>query len=305
MFYFCFIMETKQIRYEIFLNHLTILEYLSNSADFNEYKETVIDMLRFGGKHLYENEILEILKLELRENKNDEPFTMEEVEAAYPGRFVKDSTENKNEADQNSEKIWYDLMAIEYIDPSNELFYDIFFVYKLRSLNLLEIDPFLEYQLVKHDNSLDRFIRFVQLAIRKDAGKLLSRSHIQTVAEWLTKLNKAAGRSLNSVEAISIKTKGRYKRQYDDKLTKLNQEQTALLIYCLQKGRIILKDEYLNNKEAGQAFSMLTGYSADTLRQNLGSTDLNQIVSKKNVKAVHDALTNLTILIGNDIRPEK
>ena len=111
--------------------------------------------------------------------------------------------------------------------------------------------------------------------------------------------------SQTPITGISTKTKGKYKRQRDDALTKLNQEQTALLIYCLQKARIILKDEYLSNKEAGQAFAMLTGYSADTLRQSLGKADLSRIITKKNVKALHDTLTNLTILIGNDMKPEK
>jgi hypothetical protein len=291
-------METKQIRWEIYLNHLTLSEQLNNRADFNEYKETVISMLRCSDKFLLENTILEVLALELRTGNND-PLTMEEVEVVYPGRFVRDVSED------TEERIWYDLMAPEYIEPSNELFYDVFFTYKLRSLNLLEIDPFLEYQLTKHQNNRDKFMRFIQVALRMHAGKLLSHSHIQTVTEWFAKRHKEAVNTSNGSEAISIKTKGRYKRQQDDKLTKLNQEQTALLIYCLQKGRIILKDEYLNNKEAGQAFGILTGYSPDSLRQNLGKTDLPRIVTKRNIKAVHDALTNLTILIGNDIKPEK
>jgi hypothetical protein len=103
----------------------------------------------------------------------------------------------------------------------------------------------------------------------------------------------------------AVKTKGKHKRELGDRLTKLNQEQTALLIYALQKGRIILKDEDLNNKEAGQAFSILTGFSADTLRQNLGKTELKRIITKKNMDAVHAALTNLTILIDKEIKPDK
>jgi hypothetical protein len=103
----------------------------------------------------------------------------------------------------------------------------------------------------------------------------------------------------------TIKTKGKHKRELGDRLTKLNQEQTALLIYCLQKGKLILKDEDLNNKEAGQAFSILTGFSADTLRQNLGKTELKRITTKKNIDAVHAVLTSLTILIDKEIKPDK
>jgi hypothetical protein len=294
-------METKQIRYEIYLNHLTLSERLSNRADFNEYKETVISMLKCRDKFLYEDTILQVLALELRENGSIEPLTMEEVEAAYPGRFVKDD----NETDESFKGVWYDLLAIESLESSNELFYDIFFVYKLRSVNLFEIDAFLKYQLAKQGNNLDGFTRFVQLALRKHATGRLSHSHIQTVTESLAKQHREIPGTLNTVESISVKTRGKYKREYDDKLTKLNQEQTALLIHCLQKGRIIFKDEYLSNKEAGQAFAMLTGYSPDTLRQNLGKADLSRIVTKKNVRALHDALTNLTIQIGNEMKPEK
>ncbi len=112
-----------------------------------------------------------------------------------------------------------------------------------------------------------------------------------------------------STEEISgtekIKTKGKIKRERDDKATRLNQEQTALLIYCLRKTQVILKDEYLNNKEAGQAFSILTGYSADTLRQNLNKSEMARIASIKNVEAVAKVMKELQKFIEEEVKPEE
>ncbi|MBI4945268.1 MAG: hypothetical protein HY840_02570 [Bacteroidetes bacterium] len=103
----------------------------------------------------------------------------------------------------------------------------------------------------------------------------------------------------------SVKTKGKTKRGAEDNVTALNQEQTALLIHFLQQTKIIFKDEDLNNKEAGQAFSLLTGYSADTLRQTLSKTEIERIATKKNLTELHNVLTRLGILIDNKIRGKK
>lgn len=103
----------------------------------------------------------------------------------------------------------------------------------------------------------------------------------------------------------SIKTKGKSKREAEDSVTALNQEQTALLIHFLQQTKIILKDEALNNKEAGQAFSVLTGYSADTLRQTIGKPEIERIATKKNLTQLHNVLTRMGILIDNKLRGKK
>lgn len=100
-------------------------------------------------------------------------------------------------------------------------------------------------------------------------------------------------------------TKGKLKREVQDNLTYLNQEQTALLIHYLQQGKIILKDEYLTNKQAGNAFSILTGYSADTLRQALGKTERERISHKKNLTELHTALNRIIILIERDLKGKK
>jgi hypothetical protein len=85
----------------------------------------------------------------------------------------------------------------------------------------------------------------------------------------------------------------------------LNQEQTALLIYCLRKTKVILIDEFLNNKEAGVAFSILTGYSADTIRQNLSKTELHKTATAKNVEMVEKALKEVLKYIEKQVKPEE
>jgi hypothetical protein len=99
--------------------------------------------------------------------------------------------------------------------------------------------------------------------------------------------------------------KGRIQRSSGDNLTKLNQEQTALLIDYLKEGRLILKDEYLNSKKAGMAFSILTGYSPDALRIKLGKKEISKIKTKENLKELDNVLTALKILIDKDIKGQK
>lgn len=122
----------------------------------------------------------------------------------------------------------------------------------------------------------------------------------------MTNLTSESSASTEELKGtVTTKTKGKIKRERDDKATSLNQEQTALLIYCLRKTKIILKDEYLNNKEAGQAFSILTGYSADTLRQNLNKSEMARIASIKNVEAVAKAMKELQKYVEEEVKPEE
>ena len=88
-------------------------------------------------------------------------------------------------------------------------------------------------------------------------------------------------------------------------MTKLTQEQTALLIEYLRQGRIILKDEYLNDKQAGMAFNILTGYSPDSLRMKLSPKEISNIKTKANLTELDHILTYLKILINKDLTPPK
>ena len=107
---------------------------------------------------------------------------------------------------------------------------------------------------------------------------------------------------LESVNEEKLK-KGKVKREANDKRTSLSQEQTVLLMFYLQQEKAILKDEYLTDKDAGQAFEILTGYSQHTLRQNLGKYYLVQ--NRENLKELDNLLTRLKIKIDKDLKDQK
>ena len=94
--------------------------------------------------------------------------------------------------------------------------------------------------------------------------------------------------------------KGYKKRAADDKRTCLSQFQTVLLMYYLQQEKVILRDEFLTDMDAGKAFEILTGYSQHTLRQNFSKFHLYQ--TKPNLKEIDNLLTRLKIAIGKDLK---
>ena len=94
--------------------------------------------------------------------------------------------------------------------------------------------------------------------------------------------------------------KAKIKRNANDKLTSLTQEQTALLLHYLQQERVFLKDEYLDKKDAGTAFEMLTGYSHNTVRQKLSS--VKEYQNKANLKEIHNLVIRLEILLSKALR---
>ncbi len=107
--------------------------------------------------------------------------------------------------------------------------------------------------------------------------------------------------TLNGANKEESKTeKAKIKRNANDRLTSLTQEQTALLLHYLQQERVFLKDEYLKNKEAGIAFEILTGYSQNTLRQNLSG--VKEYQNKINLKEIDNLLTRLKIAIDKALK---
>lgn len=63
------------------------------------------------------------------------------------------------------------------------------------------------------------------------------------------------------------------RRKALDKATTLSQEQSVLLLHYLKEIKVFLREHNLNNKDAGIAFGILTGYSHDTIRQKLGKIE--------------------------------
>lgn len=279
--------------YTLILNHITAGEHIVNSQDpkkFEEYKQMAHIFLNHKGKFLFEEDILKSYR---------EGMTLEKLFAQEPDRFVQGANHMKDEKNQ---KTWYDLTAMEKIERKDD-FFDYFFTCKLRHIGLLEIDSFLAFHLDhSFGNNKQDYFRFLNITLRQYQDKILSPNIAETVKEWI-KLNEAV--SEKDLAGAEIKTKGKIKRGRDDNATKLNQEQTALLISFLRTGKIILKDEYLYNNEAGHAFSILTGFSEDSLRQNLSEAALKRISTKKNLAIVSNAIISLQLLIEKELKEKK
>ena len=244
-------------KYSIELNHLTAGEYLSSPATFKEYSEAVIYMLRVKDEYVFEDYIIKLYEDEtdVKAHMEEGKSAMEAIMLTYPDRYVGAGHRKKPKEDVYV-PAWFDLWQDDYIISPEHPFYDLFFTYYLRQQDLLKLDDILNYFLDESENKTV-FIWFVQLTLRKHAEKLLQPEYLETINEWITAKQKEP--ALTDTETTKIK--GKIKRERDDKVTLLNQEQTGLLIYCLRKTKVILNDEFLNNKQAGQAFSILTGYS--------------------------------------------
>ncbi len=77
------------------------------------------------------------------------------------------------------------------------------------------------------------------------------------------------------------KSKGKIKRTKGDNYTFLNEDQTALLVAHLRQFNVFLKGDNCNLLEAGEAVNILTGYSVDTIRQDLGKPELMETKENK------------------------
>ena len=292
----------KGKNYSINLNHLTAGERFSYPDSFREYGKTVVSMLSVKDDFLFEDDLIRKYKDDAaaKSNMRDAKLTMDAILLSFPDRFISAGKRPKKKGVREFTQAWFDLWKDCIITPADFL-YDLFFIYKLRQTDLLEVDDFLNYFFEKqYDDNRTEFIRFLKLTLRKHSKKLLQPEQIETANEWIAEKEKES-----SLKGTETKSKGKLRRERDDNVTQLNQEQTALLIYCLRKTKIILKDEYLNNKEAGQAFSVLTGYSADTIRQNLNKSELARMATIKNIDAVVKALNEIQKFVEKEVKPEE
>ncbi|MDP2385646.1 MAG: hypothetical protein Q8M29_04695 [Bacteroidota bacterium] len=278
--------------YKLILNHLTHGEHIVNMKNpekLSEYEHSAFMFMARKGKYLFEEDILKNYR---------EGMTLEKLFAQEKGRFIQGANHKK---DGKNQKTWHDISAYEEIERKDD-FFDYFFTCKLRHIGLLEIDSFLAFHLdYSFDSNKKDYFRFLNITLRQYQDKILSSNIADTLKEWIADKEKETTLS----GTTETKTKGKIKRTRDDSVTKLNQEQTALLISFLQTSKIILKEEYLKNNEAGQAFSILTGFSADSLRQNLSKKELNLISTKKNLAAVSNSIINLQLLIEKELKEKK
>jgi hypothetical protein len=280
----------KNLRYELFLNRMTLWEQLESPATFEEYKKHVILLLQCKDLYISEDDILKQTRA-----KDIEQALTEHPHILYTGRSIKNKAGEKI-------KVYCDLGA-EYSVSPQDLLYDTFFAYKLRQVDILQTDQFLGYQLARYYNSnAEEFSRFLQLCIRKHQDKLLSPLIVQTVNEWIAAKEKQSQAELSSgaEERTGRKKGSRLKREAHDKLTSLSQEQTVLLMYYLQQERVILRDEFLSDLDAGRAFEILTGYSQHTLRQAFSKFSL--YLTKENLREIDHLLTRMKIAIDKDLK---
>lgn len=289
--------------YSININHLSVWEKTMYPDTFDEYKKAVVVLLSLKNTYYFEQDIIDEFKNDplIKSFVKDGKSVLEAVLETTP-LFVSAGRRPNKKAGNKLQQAWFNLSQQGLVLAPGDFLFDVFFAYKLRQTDIFKIDRLLDYFLQKYyEGNKSEFSRFLKLVLRKHGKKLMQAEQIETVNEWIEAKEKEE--SLSGTE--SLKTKGKRKRERDDNLTKLNQEQTALLIYCLKNAKLILKDEYLNSKETGQAFSMLIGYSADTLRQNLSRSEIIRIASPKNIEAVSKALKDIQRFIEAGLKPTK
>jgi hypothetical protein len=207
--------------------------------------------------------------------------------------------------EKNGEKqsTWHDIEASEEIKRGDQ-FFSYFFACKLRQIDPFDIKNFLNFHLShSFNNSKEDFFDFLNILFNLHRQSHFNATIEKVVSDWMVK--EKDNNKKESLAGANNEFKGKTERSRNDNLTKLNQEQTALLAYCMRETKIILRDENLNNTDAGQAFSILTGYSAVTLRHNLNISQLMRISTKKNIAAVSEALKELQTFMQNNLGPEE
>jgi hypothetical protein len=272
--------------FDLILNHITAAESLPPfNKTFDEYKSIARLFLNHKGKFLFKEDFYK----EFRKGRK-----IEEIFAENPQRFVQGSNKEKN---GKMEPTWYDLWSMEEVEKSDS-FFDYFFATRLRHLDLISIDEFLNHHLVKNfQNNKTEYIRFLNLTLRKHRERLKP-DIIETVQEWLA-ANQAIADNRGST-ALSG-TKGQSIREQRDNQTCLSVVQTGILIEYLQKARIILPMDYI---QAGDAFNLLTGFSIGSLRQQLGTK--GQIVRKhEDFQKLYKVISELAKQIDSDIKKSK
>lgn len=273
------------VEHNLILNDITYGESVPPfNKNFEEYMQMAHLLLNHKGKHLFESEIL---------SRYSEGLTLETLFAGQPQRFIQGSNHVK---DGIRQKTWYDIWGMDEIFRDDD-FFDYFFICKLRHQSLLDIDDFLTFHLdYSFKNDTQAYFRFLQLSIRQHE-EMLSKQAIDTVQEWISAL-QAGKEDSNAENDKDEKVKGRMAREAGDRLTSLNLNQTALLIEYMQQAGMILKSDYLNYTQAGKAFHLLTGYSAHSLRMQLGAKgSVDHVIKYEDYRELHDAVMKLAALI--------
>lgn len=275
--------------YDLILNHISYGELLQkNEKRFQEYMSMAASWLKANNKGLFESELLA---------RHPSVSSVEEILQQYTKHYVPGIQKRKDKA----EPVYYNIWGMEVIENPADPFFPFFFVCKLSHVRVVEIGSFLDYQLERNfRKDKTKFFSFLKLAIR-EYNYLIGDVALVTIQEWMDMREKEQV-ALKGIEENDIGFKGRFARQAGDKLTALNLVQTALLIQYMQRNAIILQDEYLTYSQAGKAFSILTGYSANTLRQQLGTKGEIEGAKYEDYKELYEALMRLVKSIEREIK---
>lgn len=283
--------ELESLYYQILdLNSITYGESLyKNEKRWSDYKHTAMLWLNHQFKFLTASEI----KAQYASDRDIKEILGQNKERFIPGAMI-EVKEGKRE------QVYYDIWAKENISNTDS-FFPFFFSCRITHIDLLDIDHFLNSHLIHNfDSDKKKFFRFLELIIRR-YKYLLNEDITETIKEW-QKLKESEPELSGANEATEEKVKGRMQRENGDKLTSLSLVQTALLIQFLQQNNIILKGSYLTFTQAGKAFNLLTGYSAHTLRQQLGTKGTLEGVKYEDYKELHEIITKLAKSIEEKIR---
>lgn len=197
-----------------------------------------------------------------------------------------------------------DLQTDLLITPDNPM-YNMLFAYALRNCTLFRIEKFLDYHLAKYYGSdLRSFVKFLRLLIRQYATveMVIPQAEAVTAAEWIAEREREEKEQATQVSGTTDKGEKIIRRR-DDGLTKLSQEQSVLLLQYLQELGAILPDRLLTNTVAARCFSQLTGYSANTLRQDW--VNYSTLETVENLEKLHTFFTRLSIHVNNKLPGKK
>lgn len=283
-------MENRE--YELFLDRLSLVEYFDFREEYHDYVQSVILMLDLERNYTFEDDVLH----------EQNASSMDEILARLPARYFNTGSQKKKVPDDKESpfiRVWYDVNKPILIDKKN-FYYDQFFAYRLRQMDLMKVDGFLEFHSQKWGaENLEMFLRFVSVLLHKYEGKLLTPTTILTSMEWIGRNTKPV--QLSGTDNYQAKTKGKLKREANDGQTSLSQEQTALLIDYAKRIKIFRRDEYLYNREAGLAFNILTGYDSEAMRQTLGDGRIAEIKTEENLTKLTAVLVKMSEVITKDL----
>lgn len=276
--------------YELVLNHISAGEHLlKDQKRYENYSHTAALWLNHQGRHLFADEII---------NRYKGFKTIEEVLNQNKLQYIPSLFMQRG---NKREQVYYDVWGMDVVE-SDDPFFPFFFACKFSHIDILHLDEFLAYHLERSFNgNAEKYFRALELIFRR-YDSLLEQKSLETAKEWINAEQKRAG--LTGTETDTLK-KARVKREAGDNITSLNLAQTAYLINLLKESKVIIKDDnLLTSKSAGEAFSLLTGYSPDTLRLKMNLKGQNELTYQDRTK-VRQILYEIVTLIDKEINGQK